>query len=247
MHIYAYITIDELGEKYGQIKRYIDIDKESAFERVINACHLLLNEQIYLSVRINYLLDNLERAKEIFCALEERFSPIDRTRINMYLAQITLNSDCSDCPQNKADDKSFKELVRFHRAHNVINVRAKNEEQQFLSSFCLLPKIGSCGSHRRWNIVVRADGKLFKCHRLANEDKYSIGHVTTCVDYNSPNYTKFVTHEIKDEDCQKCNVLPLCQGGCIVIREMYDKNLECDIKNTQEDLLIEYYKAITNN
>lgn len=233
------VTIDELYDTYAKIKRFIDIPNGLAFKRVIDNCKLIIESQIYLSIRINYLEQNYHRATQVFEEIESIFSPFDHYMLNIYLAPITLESGCNTC-LSEVDD-SFKKVIKFHRDHNVINIRAKDEEQQILSSFCLLPKSGSCGAHRRNNIVVRADGMLFKCHRLANEDIYNVGNIYDGINYKSVNYTQFVTHKMSDEICARCNVLPLCQGGCSVIKMLYDRNMECDIKNVQESMLRDYY------
>lgn len=236
------VTIDEIRDAYAKIKRYIDIPAELAFSRVIDNCKLVIDAQIYLSIRINYLNENYDRATQIFEEIEHIFSPFDHHVLNIYLAPITLESGCNTC-LSEVDD-SFKKVIKFHRNHNVMNIRAKDEDQQVLSSFCLLPKSGSCGAHRKNNIVVRADGMLFKCHRLANEDIYNVGNIYDGINLQSENYTRFVTHKISDEMCVRCNVLPLCQGGCSVIKMLYNRNMECDIKNEQESMLRDYYNYL---
>lgn len=233
------ITIDEIHDAYAKIKRYTDIPAELAFKRVVDNCKLIIDAQIYLSIRINYLEQNYNRATQIFEEIEQIFTPFDHHQLNIYLAPITLESGCNSC-LSEVDD-SFKKVIKFHREHNVMNIRAKDDDQQVLSSFCLLPKSGSCGAHRRNNIVVRADGMLFKCHRLANDDVYNVGNIYDGINYHSKYYTQFVTHIMTDETCAKCNVLPLCQGGCSVIKMLYNRNMECDIKNVQESMLRDYF------
>lgn len=237
------ITIDEVYDAYSNIKRYVDILPEDAFKRIIDNCRLVIAEDIYLSIRINYLERNFNRATQIFTEIEKIFHPFDHNMLNIYLAPITLESGCNTCVADSNND-SFCNVVKFHRDHNVLNIRAKDEDQQVLSSFCLLPKSGSCGAHRKNNIVVRADGVLFKCHRLANEDKYSVGDVQSGIDVSSENFTSLVTPIMTDERCASCNVLPLCQGGCSVIKMLYDRNMECDIKAAQKTMLRDYYNYL---
>lgn len=238
------VTIDEIYGAYAKVKRYIDIPTELAFRRVIDNCKLIIEAQIYLSIRINYLEQNYNRATQIFEKIESIFNPFDHHMLNIYLAPITLESRCNTCLSEVND--SFKKVIKFHREHNVMNIRAKDDDQQVLSSFCLLPKSGSCGAHRKNNIVVRADGVLFKCHRLANEDVYNVGNIYDGINVQSENYTRFVTHTMSDEACVRCNVLPLCQGGCSVIKMLYSHNIECDIKNVQESMLKDYYHYLIN-
>lgn len=237
------ITIDEVYDAYSNIKRYVDIPPEDAFKRIIDNCRLVIAEDIYLSIRINYLERNFDRATQVFTEIEKIFHPFEHNMLNIYLAPITLESGCNTCIGDSNND-SFNKVVKFHRDHNVTNIRAKDEDQQVLSSFCLLPKSGSCGAHRKNNIVVRADGVLFKCHRLANEDKYSVGDLQSGIDVSSENYTSLVTHIMTDERCASCNVLPLCQGGCSVIKMLYDRNMECDIKAAQKTMLRDYYNYL---
>lgn len=65
------ITIDEIGEKYGKIKRYVDIDAKDAYKRVINNVCMLLDHHVTTNVRLNFAASKIERAKEIYIQLKK--------------------------------------------------------------------------------------------------------------------------------------------------------------------------------
>lgn len=65
------ITIDEIGAKYGEVKRYIDIAKEKAYGRVVQNITQLLDRHITTNVRLNFAPSKIERAKEIYVELKK--------------------------------------------------------------------------------------------------------------------------------------------------------------------------------
>lgn len=87
------ITIDEIGAKYGEVKRYIDIAKEKAYGRVVQNITQLLDRHITTNVRLNFAPSKIERAKEIYVELKKAFEGHDMSSLYMYFAPLTLDND----------------------------------------------------------------------------------------------------------------------------------------------------------
>ena len=69
----------------------------------------------------------------------------------------------------------------------------------------------SCNYSKINNIVIGADGNVYKCLMMVNEDAFK---VTNFMDYyNSLEMIEFTEYEV-DERCFECKYCPMCFGGC---------------------------------
>lgn len=243
-HLSFQITIDDIGIKYGQIKRYVDIEVEDAFDKVINNCKLLLNNDIPLSIRINYRTEQIDKAKNIFLRIKDIFKKYEGEKFRIYLAAITMAEGCNSCREEKGKITDLLNAMKFAYSQNLYNPRAKNERQKILSTFCLLPKSYACGACKINNITIDAEGYIFKCHRFVQYPHYRIGSVFDGINKNTKHCLKIEDFHIFREECKECNILPLCQQGCFAIHELYEENLNCEMKEVQSDLLLAYYKTV---
>lgn len=243
------ITIDEIGMKYANIKRYVDIPKEKAYDHVINACKLVLENELYLSIRINFLPQKFEDAKLIYSHLYQTFENIKTGFLRIYMSPITLSEDCSSCSSNEVSSTLFLELLRFQYEHNTGRFTSIEERVQLLQSFYLKPKSSFCGATRRYNLVITAEGKIYKCHRFVKYkgDKYVVGDIWRGVDKDKEAYKDFSDIRIKDAQCKNCRALPICQEGCLAVRKLYGKERICSMAEKLEECLGMYWEAVQNN
>lgn len=238
------VTIDELGNDYGKIKRYIDCDVQTAFERTINACHLLIRNSIILSIRVNYLDKQIEAAKKVFMSLYDTFSYADKEKFLIYLAPLTLLESCQGCPDSS---NHLLELLRFHYEKGVYKNIRSNKCDDLLSLFNLMPKGGACRAANKMHITITAEGKIFPCNRYAKYNNYSIGDVLTGINKNNSFYKFFYNWQVVEEKCKTCSILPICQGGCKALKTLYKKkDFVCQRKDIQSDLLRMFYTKLFN-
>lgn len=242
------ITIDDIGVKYANVKRYINIPKEEAFDHVINSCKLVLKNNLYLSIRINFLPRRFEEAKLIFSKLYQTFEKCMSKRLRIYMSPITLSEDCSSCSSNEVSSSQFLELLQFQYRHNTGRFTSSDDRGQLLQSFYLKPKSSFCGATRKYSLVITAEGKIYKCHRFVKYkgDKYIVGDIWKGVDEDKEAYRDFSDTKIKDAQCKNCRALPICQEGCLAIRKLYGKDRICSMTEKLEECLMMYWEAIQN-
>ena len=234
------VTIDDVGENYYRIKKYIDLTEANAFQTVVDNCKMLIDNNIYVSIRINYLFQKLDDAIEIFHKLETIFSDCDPELYIIYLAAITLPQSDKKITPEEYRDLSIRALL-YNRRHNQIE---EKDSKYQLYLFDLLPQKSPCAATNVKNLSITADGYIFKCHRFAQHDNYSIGHVSKGVDINHFCYSDFVDYHITNPDCRACNILPICQGGCKAIQQLNTGDLFCDLKELGPSLVRAYYDYI---
>jgi uncharacterized protein len=102
-----------------------------------------------------------------------------------------------------------------------------------------------CYAARPYNFIVGADGKLMKCTIvLDKEDHNIVGRLTPDgeVILNADNYALWVEPAFaNDTGCQKCALLPSCQGiSCPLIRIEHNQSpcAATPKKNVRNELLL---------
>jgi radical SAM protein with 4Fe4S-binding SPASM domain len=253
------ITIDDINERYYEIKRFEELTVDGAFSIVINNCKMLLDNDIFLSIRINFQEHQIDNAIKVFAHIKDIFANYEASRMRIYLMPLSLSEDCDVCvdskensdvwgktPDYNSDEHPFLKLAKFNCEQGIVNdARAKNNIKKFLlSSFMLMPRGIPCSAVSVKHIVIDAAGNLYKCHRFAAHDEYIIGNVYVGIDKTNVHYQSFMNLSATESDCEVCNILPICQGGCRALRIMHGYNLDCKTKDIQSDLVKLYYSKL---
>lgn len=229
------VTIDEIGDKYGKVKNYIDIPQEKAFDQVVQNVHLLLQSGgISTRIRINFLKRNINEAMRVFDYLKEEFKY--DSKIVIYLAPLTFDEKKS---YDVVTEHTHLKLMQFYTSRGVV-FDDKDEDKSILSSLSLKPKAIPCGACRTKNLTITADGKIYKCHRIAKYEKFCIGDVWNGTNQSNPclNFFNNTNTESNSDECRSCKVYPICRGGCKVVLDILNqKKNTCDIYSKHEELV----------
>lgn len=242
------ITVDDIGERYAKVKRYVNIPEEEAFWRVIENCKMVVRNGLFLNVRVNFPPRRFEAAKKVYFELKALFKDSDNTLLRMYLAPLTLSEDCGDCGAITLPPETFVALKKLYLDSELSEAKAL-DKAGLLNCLFLKPRPVVCGQARKGHFVITAQGKIYKCHRMVRykDGLYSIGDIWKGIDETSQHYREFCDLRVKDPDCRKCGMLPICQGACFAIRALYGKKLACKRLKNVDDLLEEYYKRLTSD
>lgn len=241
------ITVDEIGDKYGKIKRYTDIDSSLAYKRVIDNIAMLLDNHVTTNIRLNFAASQIERAKEIYVAIKESLAGHDLSTLYLYFAPLTLENDKEIISDFHGDmEHPFLQAVKtqFDQGFPLYKPRYDGE-MGMIGAFGLMPNAFSCGMTTKNRFSIDADGTLYKCHRLSGKKELSCGSVFNGVNTDCVVYRMFRNMEITDEECKRCNILPICQAGCKSQRILYGNSQKCHrIKQIQSELVNLYYKEM---
>ena len=90
-----------------------------------------------------------------------------------------------------------------------------------------LPGQGVCYAARPYNLVIGAGGKFMKCTIALDKDPANVVGILNedgNIDMNEERFSKWVEPAFEtDQNCQKCHLLPSCQGmSCPLLRFEYD-------------------------
>ena len=234
------ITIDDIGESYNKIKKYAEGDFEDPYRIVVNNCRMVIANKMHVSIRINHLFEKFEKAVEIHHSLQKEFEDLDSNYYLIYLANLTLPGKRTYI-KSEHDKELAVRMQEFNRRHRPVG---DIDDKYLLYKHDLLPKLKHCAATNKYNLTITADGKIFKCHRLAQHSQYIIGSVEDGVDEMAPNFAFFTEYRIVDQECRQCYALPICQGACRSLYLLEGSKLDCDLKKMLPDLIKNYYNDI---
>ena len=244
------ITIDNVFEKYQDVKKYIDVKKEYAFERTINNVKLLLKNGLPVKVRINFKASEYSEGEKVLHELERIFDGFDTSKLLIYLAPLSLYGDRELISSYSCQDNHpYLRLLKSHlRTALQSNYVGQNYfDNSLLSILELKPKCSFCGIGGERRITIDANGDLYKCHRLVGRKEFNVGSVVNGVKSESEIYKYFKDSEISNQECLDCSILPICQGGCKGNSLMYGTSHRChNIKQIKADVVRLYYESLDN-
>ena len=112
-HCSFQITVDDIGEAYYNIKKYIDLTEDNAFDTVINNVKLLLKHGIRTRIRINFLKERFAHAIEIFDCLGTLFDGYPAPDI--YFAPLSFDHKkyYREKEKNETQEHTHLSLMKF--------------------------------------------------------------------------------------------------------------------------------------
>jgi uncharacterized protein len=217
------ITVDGMREQHDR-KRPAR-DGSGTFDTIIsNLIELKKRPEMFrVRIRVNYDKENHPYLEELLLLLEKEFAGDDRFMVafhgvgkwggpndkNLEVCGVDEMKVVKERLRNSAKDKGFRPVGTLRD----LNSLGKNV----------------CYAARPYNFIVGADGKLMKCTiDLDKEDRNIVGQLTPDGDMiiNADNLALWTEPAFQsDSGCQKCAILPTCQGiSCPLIRIEHNKS-----------------------
>lgn len=230
------ITIDGIGEEYNRIKAFVE--SGNAFDRVTGNIERLLENSIKVNVRINFDPNRIEGTMETIDYLQERFGKY--STFFMYVAAI--NDINVESVLNSFEDKvehpyltllrKMKDLGFLCPTTLSAELETKFDDEETLRYLNLRSRPIACYATCLNKFVVDPDGNFYKCHRLLGRGKEFIcGNVYEGIKFNNA-YKMFIDGKLSSNNCDGCNLLPMCQGGCKVKAMLYGEDQACIANKT---------------
>ncbi len=234
------ITIDDLHEEYNRIKDYV-YQNVNPFDVVMDNIQRCLNAKINIRIRINFNPLEYQKAVETVDYLKQRFgkdpnffvylAPIDSTEI----PAITENFESEQKHPLIALLDAEKDFCSFGNYDKRVESGSKYDA--ILRKYYLSPIPTSCYGGCESSLTIDSMGNIFNCHRLLGHEEYASGNVFSGRT-NNEIAQYYANPIINDERCIKCNLLPICQGGCKYRAFQYGKEHACtSVKGAIKELI----------
>ena len=223
------ITLDGFGDLYNSVKHYSNIP--FAFDRIINNIRMLLDAEIFVTIRVHYVQALYDNIKQLICYLGEQFSQYRNVFVYLSplwnVSSVSNSKIFSDEPVSNIDYSQYIDLMKL-----VVKLGLASEK----NTLKLFPRFGQCMACKKDNYNILPNGDLLKCAEVMYE---KIGNVYNII--NEEKNSKWEFRNINNE-CSQCIFLPMCQGGC---RASYFSDIERCFKNKPiiDDLIIWKYES----
>lgn len=195
-HLYQIqITLDGTASEYERVKSL----GKGSFDKVIQNMSALCAAGIHVVVRLNFDNDNVAELHKLIEYLS--LLPF-KNQLEVYPAKINDGTQ-------RTDFALESETMQMYRILH---------DYGFIRRLKLLPKTMKtpCAASHRGYYTINANGLLFKCDRklLAGNAVGSVFEPNQINTKAEQEWESFVL----PEKCLRCNMIPLCWGGCIYER-----------------------------
>lgn len=198
------VTLDGTAESHNA-RRCLK-DGSGTFDRILENV-IQASEFLPISIRINVDKSNADSVIQLYELLNQQQL---LGKIQPYLGQVRGDTEaCADFSPNCYDAASFSTLeIKLHQDLVMKGIPSRPLYPRFLTNFC--------GANLLHAYTIDPWGWLYKCWSTIGNENDRVGNVL----YDDP--TKLSTRAIKwlniqpfdVPECVKCDVLPICSGGC---------------------------------
>lgn len=211
------ITLDGTEEVYNRCKNYIYMDVPSPFLRVIKNIELLLNAEVYISVRLNMDVHNCDNLEQLINQLMERFG--DNKYLRVYISLLFEKAGKRYTKRSQENKKRLYE--EYYRLGDIIDSYGRYIPM-YVETY---RNTNICMSDSRTSTTILPDGNLGKCEHFTDDNFYGSIY-SDAVDMDI--YNKFREMQpILSDECYTCPMRP----KCVSLKFCPHTESECDEYN----------------
>lgn len=203
----AQITLDGYKEVHNLCRP--TRSGKGSFDEIVNNVDDVYN-LINIVIRINVSKNNYKEVKVLLdFILDKKWH---ERNINFYLAPVTncqeaCNLDVSQVLSMDEFSKIESEYLDYLIDNNVIKVLS-NKYPQYTPIGCMAECLNS--------YIIDPNGDLYKCTQEIGIKEKVVGDIFTGLKMNKESFNYLFSQE--PLECNECNLLPICHGGCVTQR-----------------------------
>lgn len=186
------------------------------YERIVeNLAHMSECEHFRVSLRINVDGRNKDHIGDLLVDLRSRGFHL-KQNVSVYFSQVVQNTNaCPDISGQCLPTPSFASWM----------VDAYREALRLGFRITLYPavQIGTCGAVGKASAVIEPDGSVQSCWNTVGNATMQTGRLSSHGIEPNPAQLRWLGWSAFRPECQSCNVLPLCMGGCPYMSLFKDK------------------------
>lgn len=228
------ITLDGLGGLHD-IRRPAR-NGEKYFDKIVQAIKLLDSMGVTISCRVNLDKNNISD----YAGIVELFE----NNSNVYVHPGLLRK----YDKTPKDEFDYYSLDEFSYVEHGIFEKTKYGVEDL--NIVLGDRKIYCGAYKDNTFVIDERCNVYKCwNDIGNDAKiiFNIIEDAHTRGLNITALTEYMCYEPwNDEWCSKCNMLPICLGGCVYERKLTGEPYCFTAKKTIEEYILKYYKEVSN-
>lgn len=226
------ITLDGLDE-FQDIRRP-SRDGKKMVDKIIKGMKYMDNLGITVSCRVNVDKKNINE----FYKIDDYFKSYKN--INVHVGHLR---DYNELPKEDFDCYTLEEFGQMEHEAFLRSDYSLGDLENVLSC-----KKVFCGAYTENNYVIDQHCNVYKCwNDIGNSDKV-IFNLCESKEERTINFKPLVEYmcynPFTDEECSKCNLLPLCVGGCFYERKIVKSPFCYSTKFGITDYVLKYYEEV---
>lgn len=229
------ITLDGLDEMQD-IRRPARNGKKMVSKIIAGMKHMD-NLGITVSCRVNVDRININE----YYRIEEYFK--DYPNINVHAGHLR---DYNNLPKEDFDCYSLEEFGQMEHEAFMQSDYTLNDLEKIL-----MGKKVFCGAYTENNYVIDQRCNVYKCWNDIGDKNKIIFNLIQDKDTRTINFKPLIEYmcynPFTDEECSKCNLLPLCVGGCFYERKIIKHPFCYSTKYGISNYILKYYEEIKKN
>ncbi|CVK16018.1 uncharacterized protein Ga0061079_104137 [Apibacter mensalis] len=192
------ITFDGYGEEHDKV-RYVNKTKGSYYQ-IVDNIKLLINNQFRVTARVNYTDENIADTGKI----ADDFKDVNPEIIEKY-----LRFDFHRVWQND----NGKEISK------ILAYELQSMKEKGIKTACIRTVnnvLDSCYADKRNSVVVNFNGDIFKCTARDFSSNNRVGYLSNNGEliWKDNHLEERMNSKFRNAPCLKCELLPICNGGC---------------------------------
>ena len=203
-HVNDILTeIDGYRDEHNKRKDYKNV--ENAYEKSLFHISKLVDTGINTTLRVNIDKNNVHQIDYI---LEDFVSYKDETNFKLQISPLRNN-------KSNMDNSVFYRVAEYQLLY--ANIIGKLFDYGFyVDPLMILPRRDSsnCIACAVNKVVINSDGNLYRCVQAPFDENNRVGDCHRGVRQNMIYSKWFENIDNIGEECNKCKLLPCCQGGC---------------------------------
>lgn len=212
------ITLDGCKEDHDKV-RFVSESKGS-YDRIMNNIEKLLENHIYVILRINFTTQNIHKVNKI---LDDLRKPIF---INNKYLTVNFQQVWQDSTSSVDITDIVDETISLFRENNI---KVLYHNSDFIRNPCYADKKNEA--------IINYNGNVYKCTAVDFErtEKYGFLDAKGEIVWRNDKIEKRFKSILKNTLCHKCRIAPICGGGCTE-RTMEKSDKEYCLLNNDEVL-----------
>ncbi len=204
---FAQVTIDGPEDIHNSRRKLRASNESGTFNKIIKNVKKMTTKNVNVSIRVNIDKTNSSRVEEFLDVLKANH--LEKCNVNFGHVR-PYTSACSSITSTCFDTKEYANMDV--KLQSMLNLK-KFE----LSSYPYYPsaKANYCCADSISSFVIDPKGNMYKCWNDVGNASRKIGNVLGKGEYFNLLHTQYMFWSpFEFEECKKCNVLPICMGGC---------------------------------
>lgn len=204
---FVQITIDGPADIHNSRRKLKVHNKNGTFNTIIENIKKLISKNITVSIRVNIDQTNSNKVEELMDVLKSH--NLEKCNVNFGHVR-PYTSACSSITSTCFSTEEY--------AHMDTKLQMKLNSKGFSSSqYPHYPgiKANYCCADSISSFVIDPKGNMYKCWNDIGDISRKVGNVLNQHNYFNRLHTEYLFWSpFKFEECKKCNILPICMGGC---------------------------------